>query len=119
MKRLLLALIIGGFVSALTARADENTATLKVKGMTCQACVSKVAKSLKAVEGVKDAKVSLDKEQAVVTYDADKVKPAKLIAAVKDSGFKAEQASKYKCEGCGKGYDTAKECCGAPAKRVE
>ena len=34
-----------------------TTKTLKIQGMTCNHCVMRVAKALKAVPGVQDAKV--------------------------------------------------------------
>ncbi len=64
------------------------TKTLKIQGMTCNHCVMRVAKALKAVPGVQDAKVDLQKAEAAVTYDESKVAPEKLSAAVVDAGYK-------------------------------
>ena len=66
-----------------------TTSTLKVQGMTCNHCVMRVAKALKAVPGVQDAQVDLQKAQAVVTYDDSKVALEKLSAAVVEAGYKA------------------------------
>lgn len=65
------------------------TATIKVQGMTCNHCVMRVAKALKAVPGVQDAKVDLQKAEAVVSYDDAKVSPQILSAAVVEAGYKA------------------------------
>ena len=65
------------------------TTTIKVQGMTCNHCVMRVAKALKAVPGVQDAKVDLQKAEAVVSYDDAKVSPQKLSAAVVEAGYKA------------------------------
>jgi copper chaperone len=65
------------------------TTTLKVQGMTCNHCVMRVAKALKAVPGVQDAKVDLQKAEAVVTYDDAKVSQEKLTVAVVEAGYKA------------------------------
>lgn len=62
--------------------------TLKVQGMTCNHCVMRVAKALKAVAGVQDAQVDLQKAEAVVTYDEAKVSPDKLSSAVAEAGYK-------------------------------
>ena len=64
------------------------TTTLKVQGMTCNHCVMRVAKALKAVPGVQDAKVDLQKAEAVVSYDDAKVSPEKLSSAVVEAGYK-------------------------------
>jgi copper ion binding protein len=64
------------------------TTTIKVQGMTCNHCVMRVAKALKAVPGVQDAKVDLQKAEAVVSYDDAKVSPQKLSFAVVEAGYK-------------------------------
>jgi copper ion binding protein len=64
------------------------TKTLKIQGMTCNHCVMRVAKALKAVPGVQDANVDLQKAEAAVTFDESKVALEKLSAAVVDAGYK-------------------------------
>ncbi len=61
---------------------------LKIQGMTCNHCVIRVAKALKSIPGVQDARVDLQKGEAVVTYDDAKVTPEKLSFAVVDAGYK-------------------------------
>jgi len=61
---------------------------LKIQGMTCNHCVMRVAKALKAVPGVQDAQVDLQKAEAVVTYDDAKVTTEKLSFAVVEAGYK-------------------------------
>jgi len=62
--------------------------TIKIQGMTCNHCVMRVAKALKAVPGVQDAKVDLQKAEAVVSFDAATVTPEKLSAVVVETGYK-------------------------------
>jgi copper chaperone len=62
--------------------------TLKIQGMTCKHCVMRVLKALKAVPGVRDAQVDLQKNEAVVTYDEALVTQEKLSFAVVDAGYK-------------------------------
>lgn len=62
--------------------------TLKVQGMTCNHCVMRVQKALKAVPGVQDAQVDLQKAEAAVTFDESKVDTSKLATAVVDAGYK-------------------------------
>ena len=64
------------------------TTTIKVQGMTCNHCVMRVAKALKAVPGVQDAKVDLQKAEATISFDAAKVTPEKLSVAVVEAGYK-------------------------------
>jgi len=62
--------------------------TLKIQGMTCNHCVMRVAKALKAVPGVQDAQVDLSKAEAVITYDDAKATMVKLSVAVAEAGYK-------------------------------
>jgi len=62
--------------------------TLKIQGMTCNHCVMRVAKALKAVPGVQDAQVDLQKSEAIVTYDESKAGADKFSTAVVDAGYK-------------------------------
>ena len=41
--------------------------TIKIKGMSCQHCVSSVTKALSAIAGISDVKVSLEKGEATFT----------------------------------------------------
>lgn len=65
------------------------TTTIKVQGMTCNHCVMRVAKALKALPGVQDAQVDLNKAQAVITYEDSKVSPEKFSSAIVEAGYKA------------------------------
>ncbi|HEY6010692.1 MAG TPA: copper ion binding protein [Nitrospirota bacterium] len=62
--------------------------TFKIQGMTCNHCVMRVAKALKAVPGVQDAQVDLQKGEALVSYDDSKVTKEKLSFAVVEAGYK-------------------------------
>jgi copper chaperone len=69
-------------------RTIMTTITLKIQGMTCGHCVMRVAKALKAVPGVKDAQVDLQKAEAVVAYDETSATPDKLSSAVAEAGYR-------------------------------
>ncbi|MGE5590237.1 MAG: copper ion binding protein [Bacillota bacterium] len=64
-----------------------ETRTFSVKGMTCSHCVMAVAKALKGVSGVSDARVDLDKGQATVTFDPATASTSKMKEAVEDAGY--------------------------------
>ena len=71
---------------------DANSAVLKVKipSMDCAACALNIQSVLKKQAGVQQAQVSFDTKEAVVRYEATKLSPEKIIAAVDQTGFKAE-----------------------------
>ncbi|GGL80985.1 ATPase [Deinococcus aerolatus] len=66
-----------------------KTLTLDVGGMTCAACVGRVERGLKKVDGVQDAAVNLATERASVTYDPARTTVAQLVDTVKDTGYEA------------------------------
>lgn len=85
-----LVLFIIAFIAASPLFAGETkSVTLKVEGMTCASCPSMVKKILYGIEGVKTVKVSLEKKEAYVEYDAGKADVQKMIKAVDGAGYKA------------------------------
>jgi copper ion binding protein len=57
-----------------------------IEGMTCGHCSGRVEKALKAVEGIVDAKVDLDKKNAIVEMNAN-VEDSLLKETVEDAGY--------------------------------
>lgn len=68
----------------------EKSITFPVTGMTCGACQSRVQRALTAEPGVIDASVNLVTKSAAVRYDATAVTPARLVEAVRATGYEAE-----------------------------
>ena len=62
-------------------------ANLKISGMTCGGCVSSVNRVIGALDGVVKAEVSLEKQHAVVDYDAAKLNLEQIKRAVTEAGF--------------------------------
>lgn len=65
---------------------NEMNKTLKIEGMTCAHCKAAVEKALKAVDGVENAEVDLEKKSAVVSL-AKEVSYEALKKAVTDAGY--------------------------------
>jgi len=61
--------------------------TLKIQGMTCNHCAMRLVKALKAVPGVQDARVDLEKAEAVVSYHETSDSVEEMADAVKDAGY--------------------------------
>ncbi len=61
--------------------------------MRCAGCVNHVEKGLAAVPGVARASVNLAMEQATVVHDPAQAPVARLIQAVQEAGYEAEDAS--------------------------
>ena len=60
--------------------------------MTCASCVNRVTRFLSRVDGVAEANVNLASESATVRYDAVRVSPNDLAAAVEAAGYAARLA---------------------------
>ena len=60
---------------------------LKVQGMTCGGCVASVERVLKALDGVGNVDVSLERGEAAVEYDGARVTAEDLTAAIEDAGY--------------------------------
>lgn len=65
-----------------------ETITLNIGGMACGGCAATVEKALLALDGVVSAEVSHTESRADITYDAAKVQPATMRAAVETAGYK-------------------------------
>lgn len=62
---------------------------LNIEGMHCTGCSIRLEKVLNNVDGVEDAKVSLEEKKADIKYDETQVSEKELIEVVEDAGFKA------------------------------
>ncbi len=58
-----------------------------VSGMTCAACSSGIERTLRRLDGVQSAEVSLMGECAVIDYDETQIQKDKIIKAVSDLGY--------------------------------
>jgi mercuric ion binding protein len=73
----------------VSAFAATKKVTLSVEGMTCAACPITVKKALDKVKGVEKVDVSLEKKEAVVTFDDAKTKVEALLDATKNAGYRS------------------------------
>lgn len=75
--------------TSIGASAITRKSTIRVDGMTCKMCTGSVEKALKATPGVEKVEVNLERKEAVVEYDDEKVTEAKLREVINATGFKA------------------------------
>ncbi len=87
--RMLSALIVAAAAALLAppAAAALRTVTLDVPGMVCQFCPITVRKALERVPGVEKAEVSLERKEAVVTFDDTKTAVGALLEATRNAGY--------------------------------
>ena len=87
--RLLAAALLISLVASIAAAAAAEV-TMAISGMHCGSCATGIAAMLKRTEGVLKADVSYEERRAVVSYDAAKTSPEKIVAAIEKMGYKAE-----------------------------
>jgi copper chaperone CopZ len=73
----------------LAAKSDLKTIVIPVEGMACIACAATVKRALKAIDGVPQVEVNLERRSAQVTYAPGKVAPDRLVAAINKLGYRA------------------------------
>ncbi len=63
---------------------------LKISGMHCTGCASRLEKVLNGMEYVK-ATVSFETKNAVIEYNKDEVSIGEITEAINDAGFEVEE----------------------------
>ena len=63
---------------------------LKIEGMHCTGCSTRLEKVLNNLEGVETAKVSLEEKKATIKYDETKINIENIKESIEDAGFKGE-----------------------------
>ncbi|GFP77290.1 heavy metal translocating P-type ATPase [Clostridium fungisolvens] len=76
------------------AISTVKSAKIKVEGMTCAACVSRVERFVKKVSGVEKAEVNLATETLTVAFDSDVIRLSDIKKAVEKAGYKAVEDEK-------------------------
>jgi len=64
-----------------------TTKTIAIEGMSCGHCVQWVSQALMKVEGVQNARVSIEHQTAVVDYDEAKATPDQMKSAIELAGY--------------------------------
>ena len=121
MKQLIqtLALILAVVTMPALASAKKATKEVTYKvSLDCQSCVDKVMKNIPYEKGVKDVKVSLEKQEVTVVFVEDKNCPVNLKKAIGKLGYTVEmknapccQKSQSSCCAKEKTERAKKECC--------
>jgi len=83
---------LGNPNSPQTHRPAEEEVVRHIEGMTCSAGANGIAASLRRVEGVVEAEVSIDPPEAHIQFDPSETSPEALVEAIEDLGYQAEIA---------------------------
>ena len=63
---------------------------LKIEGMHCTGCSSRLEKVLNNTDGVESATDSFEKKQAIITYNESQTDIEQIKQIIQDTGFKGE-----------------------------
>ncbi len=66
---------------------NKDTLTVAVGGISCAACVNRIEKALKAMQGVSEARVNLATEKATIQYQPSLVGKSDIRKAIEESGY--------------------------------
>lgn len=69
----------------------EQTTELHISGMTCTGCTNRVTNVLERLQGVREARVTLEDERALVDHDPAVVDTKDMKEAVERAGYTAEE----------------------------
>jgi len=61
--------------------------TLKVEGMSCHHCTEAVSRAVRALAGVQNVEVDLNKKSAEVRYDETRLSEEDLAKAIEGEGY--------------------------------
>ncbi|MDX6599489.1 MAG: P-type Cu+ transporter, partial [Gaiellales bacterium] len=76
----------------MNAPASAQRLDLPIEGMTCASCANRIERNLNRLDGVQ-ATVNYATERASVRFDAERVTPGELVAAVEAAGYAAQLPS--------------------------
>lgn len=79
-----------GGAGGAARRAVDESLSFRIYGMNCAACVSRVEKALREVEGVETASLNLATETARVVFLPGMADPDRLVSAVDSAGYRME-----------------------------
>lgn len=86
------------FTAACSMAKDIKTAVFTTSPqMHCESCENKIKGNLRFEKGVKNIETNIEKQQVVVTYDADKTSVEKLQRGFEKIGYDAKEV-KAECK---------------------
>jgi len=64
--------------------SDTVERKFKIEGMTCGGCANKVMKAVNSLDGVNSCDVNVDKGQATIIFDSDKINDEVILTNLTD-----------------------------------
>ena len=105
MKTLLLSALGVLYAAGVTAKDIKTLTVTTQPQMHCENCEKKIKGNLRFEKGVKKIETSVEKQQVVITYDADKTQPDAIIKSFGKFGYKATEQRSEQDSGQGRGQN--------------
>lgn len=77
-------------------KSDLKKSTLKISGMSCQSCVSRIEKKVMELSGVEEINVNLATENGVIYYSKDEIKLSQILQLIGELGYEAFKEGEVK-----------------------
>ena len=78
------------YIKKIKEENKMKETNLKIEGMHCAGCSTRLEKVLNNLEGVEKAQVNLQEKKATIKYDENKISLKSIKEAIEDAGFKGE-----------------------------
>ncbi|CAB4481709.1 unnamed protein product [Rhizophagus irregularis] len=76
-----------GFDVPLTSDISMVDKVIPINGMTCQSCVRSITNAVSSLSGILNITVSLENNEASVSFDSNKITLSTIIETIEDCGF--------------------------------
>ena len=79
------------FLLTSTVSIAGSKSCFNVEGMTCATCSLTLKAAIKKLEGIKNISASVDKAEAIVSYDQTKTTKIEILNQINSTGYKATE----------------------------
>jgi Cu+-exporting ATPase len=76
-----------GYKAILEGDSNIEKVTLKLRGMTCTACASRIEKSINSIKGIKNATVNFAVEKVTIEYEPKVIRLMDISKVVSELGY--------------------------------
>lgn len=91
MKKILLFLAAFMMSAAIYAKGEVKKVVFTTNPvMHCDGCENKIKNHMKFEKGIKKIETNIERQEVVITYDAEKTTPEKLVKAFSKIGYKVK-----------------------------
>src|SRR2546429_9228925 len=70
-----------------TAQQFVVVEVIPIRGMTCQSCVRSITNAVSSLSGISNIVVSLEDNEATVSFDSSKIIKSTIIETIENCGF--------------------------------